>query len=139
MGNLKDKTVNERIAIYRRLFGYSQAELAELLGMKSSTYSQMERKGRIYTDILLKIAETLDIDPKILLCGEKDTADVLVPPPPPTNPTPEPPEPNPHFIYEPPERPLTNLEENVLKMFRSLKKKDKFIKGEKKEENSEAK
>ena len=66
-----NETVNKRIARYRRVAGLKQKEMAELLGMKFSTYSEKERNGTIESDFLLKIATILDIDPILLLCGDK--------------------------------------------------------------------
>ena len=45
-------TVNQRVAIYRKMANLTQTEAAERLGMKCSTYSQMERKGHISVDKL---------------------------------------------------------------------------------------
>ena len=36
-------TINERIALYRKMANLTQTEAAEKMGMKYSTYSQMER------------------------------------------------------------------------------------------------
>ena len=64
------ETVNKRIARYRKLMDLSQAELAEKIGMKASTYSQMERCGNITTQRLLDIAKALKVDANDLLNGE---------------------------------------------------------------------
>ena len=65
------ETVNQRIARYRKFRGFSQAELAMRIGMKSSTYSQMERGGNISTKRLLLIARELKVEPEVLLMGEE--------------------------------------------------------------------
>ncbi|MEE1075325.1 MAG: helix-turn-helix domain-containing protein [Acutalibacteraceae bacterium] len=66
-----NETINQRIFYYRKLAGITQAEAAEQMGMKLSTYSQMERKGKITTDKLLKIAKILNVNSDILLNGSK--------------------------------------------------------------------
>ena len=60
-------TVNQRVAIYRKMANLTQTEAAERLGMKCSTYSQMERKGHISVDKLIAIAAAFGIEPSILL------------------------------------------------------------------------
>ena len=56
-----DIEVNYRIYNYRKKYGYTQAQLGKMLGLKTSTYSQMERKGNIDTDILKKLAEIFNV------------------------------------------------------------------------------
>ena len=60
-------TVNQRVAIYRKMANLTQTEAAERLGMKCSTYSQMERKGHISVDNLIAIAAAFGIEPSVLL------------------------------------------------------------------------
>lgn len=60
-------TVNQRVAIYRKMANLTQTEAAERLGMKCSTYSQMERKGNISVEKLFSIAKAFGIDPEVLL------------------------------------------------------------------------
>ena len=67
-----DKTINKRIAYYRKLRGLLQTEVAEAVGMKGSTYSQCERKGRIPCELLIKLSEVLDVSCNVLLFGEED-------------------------------------------------------------------
>ena len=45
-----DKLINQRIALYRKMANLTQTEVAEKMGMKCSTYSQMERKGSISSE-----------------------------------------------------------------------------------------
>lgn len=66
MFNTENMTINERVAFYRKLRGMRQEDLAHKIGMKPSTYSQMERSGEISAARLLKIAEALDISPDCL-------------------------------------------------------------------------
>ena len=56
-------TINQRVAIYRKMANLTQTEAAERLGMKCSTYSQMERKGNISVDKLMAIAEVFGVNP----------------------------------------------------------------------------
>ena len=64
------ETINERIARFRKLSNLTQAETAEKLGIKCSTYSQMERKGKISTDTLMRLSEVLGVSPFKLLYGD---------------------------------------------------------------------
>ncbi len=64
------ETINERIRKYRNLRKLTQIEVAKSLGMKSSTYSQMERGGSIITDRLIKIAHLLTVDVRELIFGK---------------------------------------------------------------------
>ena len=63
------ETINERIARCRKLANLTQTETAEKMGMKCSTYSQMERKGSISTDRLLILAHIFNVSPNTLLFG----------------------------------------------------------------------
>ena len=106
--------INKRITMYRKLLGLSQLKVAELMNMKSSTYSQMEREGSITCDRLLQLAEIFNIPPHHLLCGKNETkTDVL----------------HEDSIFEGiPQKPLLVLskkEENFIKILRILSKDDK--------------
>ena len=70
MYNTKDMSINKRIAFYRRMKDMRQEDVAAKLGMVNSTYSRMERAGKIKADILIKIAEVLEISPDLLFHGE---------------------------------------------------------------------
>ncbi len=74
-----DKDINLRIREYRKLKKMTQEELGKALGMKCSTYSQMERKGKITVDIAKAISEILGVDPDIIIHGEKQTPLDLAP------------------------------------------------------------
>lgn len=67
--------VNERIKMYRKEKKLTQGELAKIIGVKTSTYSQMEREGNITVDMALKIAEVLGIDPNLIIYGKETKAD----------------------------------------------------------------
>ena len=62
-----DRKINQRIALYRKMANLTQTEVAEKMGMKCSTYSQMERKGSISTERLLVLADILGVTPEMLL------------------------------------------------------------------------
>lgn len=62
-------SINERIRKYRKEKKYSQGQLAAKLGIKTSTYSQMEREGNITADMVLKIAAVLKIEPSLIFLG----------------------------------------------------------------------
>ncbi|MBO5321288.1 MAG: helix-turn-helix domain-containing protein [Clostridia bacterium] len=62
-------TLNERIAECRNKSGKNQTEVAEMLGIKCSTYSQMERKGIVSADRLFKLAKIFGVTPCYLYDG----------------------------------------------------------------------
>ena len=64
------ETINQRVKKYRKELFLSQADVAQMLGMKTSTYSQMERMGNITCETLLKLTEILKVDVLKLLYGE---------------------------------------------------------------------
>ncbi len=64
-------TINERIAHYRKLADLTQTDAAEKLGIKCSTYSQMERKGNITAERLLALAEIFHVEPEDILYGDR--------------------------------------------------------------------
>lgn len=96
------KTINQRVAMYRKLLGYSQSQIAEMLGKKSSTYSQCERTGTFNCDTIISLAEIFNVDVRVLLYGE--IPDTILPPPPPPKPK------------------YTATEQNIIKIIRNLPK-----------------
>lgn len=68
------ESINRRIARCRKLADLTQTEAAEKMGMKCSTYSQMERKGNISADRLLKLAQIFGVHPDELLYEKKNTS-----------------------------------------------------------------
>lgn len=120
-----NQTINQRIGIYRRLAGLSQAKAAEKLGMKCSTYSQMERRGKISTQMLLKLAAVFNVHPDELLYGNENIIKPNVPAEetktmkePLTPPIPQKNDNSPVMI-------LTNSEENMIKIIRNLPRADR--------------
>ena len=66
------ETINQRIRSQRKKLQYTQYQVAKMLSMKESTYSQMERKGNITCEILIKLCDILNTDALTLLYGEKE-------------------------------------------------------------------
>lgn len=64
------ETINQRIYRYRKQLGFTQKDVAKMLEMQPSTYAQMERKGKISSDVLIKLSQTFDISVLSLLFGE---------------------------------------------------------------------
>lgn len=116
-------SINERVAHYRKLANLNQAQAAERMGMKLSTYSQMERVGNISGERIIKLAQIFGVDASILLLGETDRIPAKVP----NNPgdtvlTAEqdkpvlPPVPKPFL--------LTNKEKTIITVIRNFSKKE---------------
>ena len=61
------KEINKRIIYYRKKCGLTQIEVAQKLGIKSTTYSQTERENNISCEMAIKLAEIFNIDVKYLL------------------------------------------------------------------------
>ena len=76
-----DFAINERIRMRRKELDLIQCEVAERLKIKTSTYSQMERKGYITCENLKILAEVLEVSAEYLLYGIKTEKDVGVIPP----------------------------------------------------------
>lgn len=106
------ETINQRVAHCRKLAGFTQADVAEKLNIKVSTYSQMERKGNITAQLILDLADIFNIDPNEMLYSElpKEIA--------------KQPEATPPIPQDPPPLLLTNLEENIIKILRNIPKED---------------
>ena len=98
------KEINKRIRHYRRIRNFSQTDIAERLGLKCSTYSQMERKGDITCERLIRLSEILRVDATTLLYGEGDYPQYNEKSKPEPEPEPLPPKPNPepnkYTIYD---------------------------------------
>lgn len=70
MGQL-DKQLNERLYHYRKLAGYTQASVAQELGMKKNTYARMEKYGSPKPELLIKLASLFNVSTNILLYGHE--------------------------------------------------------------------
>lgn len=115
-----DLEINKRIKSYRNLANKTQDETAKALGIKCSTYSQMERKGGISVDIAKKLAEIFGIDSDLIIYGEKKID--FTPIQPPVLKVEEPKE-----IIEKleSEATLSAVENNIIKIIRNLSYKDR--------------
>ncbi len=65
------ETLNQGIKRYRKKLGYTQEYVANQIGEKLSTYSQMERKGNITCKLLIELTEILQVDALTLLYGQE--------------------------------------------------------------------
>ncbi len=110
----KQETINARVARYRNEKKLTQQQVADKMGLKCSTYSQMERNGNITAEKLLLLEEVLDTPLGTLLYGQevefKAKKTIL----PLGAPTIEPPKPDELF--------LTNNEKNYIKILRNIPK-----------------
>ena len=71
-GDIMDKTINQRIRYYRKLRCLTQAQVAEAMGMKGSSYSQCEREGKITCEQLIKLSAILNVSCNTLLLGTEE-------------------------------------------------------------------
>ena len=121
-----DLEVNKRIKEARKKLHYTQGQVAEYMGMKCSTYSQMERKGSISVERAKKLAEILDTDPDYIIYGEQKSNSIDFSP----EKTVDLPLNDPQDFLEKikngqEEIVLTNREKNIIKIYRELKENDK--------------
>ena len=68
---LKYREIGLKISYYRKKRGYTQAQLAEKVNLSTNYLGLIERgnNGRSYSmEVLLKIADALDVDVRLLLC-----------------------------------------------------------------------
>lgn len=65
---------NKRIALIRKKNSLTQHQVAEFLNLKESTYSQMERSGKISCEVLISLSKLFKIDVKEILFGEECSA-----------------------------------------------------------------
>lgn len=112
--------INQRIARYRILAGYTQETAAEMLGINKNTYARMERSGNPKPEILKQLAELFNVPVQVFFYGENI----------PYEPTPVTPQPSfnkQEYIPEGAEPPftLTLNEKNMIKIFRGLSKENK--------------
>ncbi|WP_297998157.1 helix-turn-helix domain-containing protein [uncultured Phascolarctobacterium sp.] len=67
------KNIGLKIAYYRKKNGYTQAELAERIGMSAAYLGQIERGNRgnsFSLETLYQIADALEIDVNLLIKNE---------------------------------------------------------------------
>lgn len=126
-----EETINQRIKRYRNKLDYNQQDVAEKMGMKLSTYSQMERGGKVSCERITKLAEILNVDVLTLLYGENESKTNNIKPIEPK------PEPQPEKPTLPPRKPilppkitpddLTAREADLVIMFRNINKPNQTL------------
>ncbi len=121
-----DLEVNKRIKEARKKLHYTQGQVAEYMGMKCSTYSQMERKGSISVERAKKLAEILNADPDYIIYGQpKSNAIDFSPEKTVVLPVNDPQSFLDKIKNGQEELVLTNSEKNIIKNYRTLKDSDK--------------
>ena len=106
----EDKKINKIVRELRMKLGLTQADVAERLGMITTTYSQMEREGNIPAHRINQLAEIFQVEPSYLLGVEIpkfEQPTVTIP------------------IPEPMDLVLTNREKNSIEMIRRMKPEDR--------------
>lgn len=120
-----DMKINEKIKNLRKEKGITQERIAELLGMKTSTYSQMERSGKIPIDKILKLAKILEVNLLEILDPENPSLSLAIEPPQTANLNLEQPPTVAKEDYTIRANILSNREENAIIMLRNLKAEDR--------------
>ncbi len=72
--------INDRIRATRKSKGLKQFQVAKLIGIKESTYSQMERTGNITSDRIVQLAEIFGVTTDYLLTGNGEDTLAFSPP-----------------------------------------------------------
>ncbi|MBQ6825343.1 MAG: helix-turn-helix transcriptional regulator [Clostridia bacterium] len=123
MAKIVEKEINRRVRERREELGYTQKEVAELIGMKQNAYSQMEKEGNISAQRIMNLAVVLKTTTQYLLYGNKENIfDIQAGAK--TNLTFN--EPAPKFdAVDPLIETITNREKNAIKMLRNIKQEDR--------------
>lgn len=115
--------INERIARYRKLAGYTQQTAADALKMKKNTYARMELYGNVSSDMLIKLAALYKVSPYLILYGvDGGHTEVIRNPEPPQNRLGD--DNHPILVREP-DLVLTTNEKTCIKVCRELSKEDR--------------
>ena len=62
-------TVNERIKFLRKQKNYNQEQMGKFFGIKTSTYSQKERRGYFTAEDVKIVCEVFKVDPNVIIFG----------------------------------------------------------------------
>lgn len=73
--------INERIAHYRKKAGYTQEQVAQLLGIPSQTYSYRELKGKVSGEFVNALARLFGVPAVWILDGESKEEAIAPPSP----------------------------------------------------------
>lgn len=73
------REINSRIRMIRKEKGMTQGDIARALGMKTNTYSKMERQGKITVEMAERIAKVMGVDADEIFYEKKETPLVLEP------------------------------------------------------------
>ena len=68
--DLSQLAVNERIKFLRKLKNYNQEQMGEFFEIKTSTYSQKERKGHFTAEDVKIVCEVFHVDPNLIIFGK---------------------------------------------------------------------
>lgn len=65
------KPINRRIAGYRKLAGYTQEQVADILGLKRNTYARIEHHGNPSPEMIDKLAKLFNVPVQRFFSEEK--------------------------------------------------------------------
>ena len=65
--DLSQLAVNERIKFLRKQKNYNQEQMGKFFGIKTSTYSQKERKGYFTAEDVKIVCEVFKVDPNVII------------------------------------------------------------------------
>ncbi len=133
--SLEEKTLNERIAIFRKLAGYTQETAAELLEMKKNTYARMEKYGNPKPDVILKMAQLYNVSINMILLGKEDESEQMrgnnsgngMDEPHPTEPVTQAPPVSKPSTFQSPPLALTSMERSCIEVMRILPKEKRTM------------
>ena len=67
--DLSELAVNERIKFLRKLNKLNQEQMGKFFGIKTSTYSQKERRGYFTAEDVKIVCEVFKVDPNVIIFG----------------------------------------------------------------------
>ncbi len=120
-----DMAINKKIRDLRKEKNFNQDRISEMLGMKKSTYSQMERSGKFPIHIIVEMAKILEVDILEMIYPDAPKNELII----------EQPQSGILKFEQPPAvsfddyctraNSLSNREENAIIMLRNLKPEDR--------------